>query len=33
MYALYRAADARESASSAAGTSALARLADRITGH
>ncbi|NEA28862.1 NAD(P)/FAD-dependent oxidoreductase [Actinomadura bangladeshensis] len=33
MYALYRAADHRESASPAAATSALARLADRITGH
>ncbi|TYB41558.1 NAD(P)/FAD-dependent oxidoreductase [Actinomadura chibensis] len=33
MYALYRAADARESASGAAGTSVLARLADAINGH
>ncbi|MFB4309922.1 NAD(P)/FAD-dependent oxidoreductase [Actinomadura sp. GTD37] len=33
MYSLYRAADARESSSPSAGTSALARLADRITGH
>ncbi|WP_433154106.1 NAD(P)/FAD-dependent oxidoreductase [Actinomadura nitritigenes] len=33
MYALYRAADARESATSSPRTSALARLADAITGH
>ncbi|MEU8799958.1 FAD-binding oxidoreductase [Spirillospora sp. NPDC048819] len=33
MYALYRAADARESSSPSARTSVLARAADRITGH
>lgn len=33
MYALYRAADARESSAPSARTSGLARLADRITGH
>ncbi|GAA2590999.1 FAD-dependent oxidoreductase [Actinomadura fulvescens] len=33
MYALYRAADARESASSSARTSLLAHVADTITGH
>ncbi|MES9543354.1 MULTISPECIES: FAD-binding oxidoreductase [unclassified Actinomadura] len=33
MYALYRAADAREASAPSAATSGLARLADRITGH
>ncbi|SPT64642.1 FAD-binding oxidoreductase [Actinomadura madurae] len=33
MYALYRAADARESSAGSARTSSLALLADRITGH
>jgi hypothetical protein len=33
MYALYRAADGREAARGSARTSALARVADAITGH